>query len=266
MIHIVLVIYYEAYLPKIARVVSQFEKWGDVSSLRIVVNNAKVDDATVGNSFSGVKVPVSIIRHDNVGFEFGAYQRGIDAVIAAQGEDVNVLVLNDTVGTHQPINRLFIRNLRDSIKSKEVRRAVGVTDGVTRRLYVNGLHSVRWIRSNLLFMDAAALKSINYRIYAPDIDPLIVANAREDLFFSADVALSLRQHIGDWLFGRGPMTWYKAEPLSEHNCEKMAFKARCILQELYLSMRLETGDTHFIPPQPLKFWEKALVRTGLYKI
>jgi hypothetical protein len=261
-LHIVLVVYYPDYLKRICTIASEFAKWEGVHSVQVVINNPAIRDADVTSLYSLNQVSVAFVRHDNTGFEFGAYQRGIDEIRKSESRPFDVLVMNDTVGTHQRIDRLYLRNFRDTVRTRPVRSIVGNTDSVPRRLDVNGLYCVRWVRSNLFYMDHAALSSIDHTIYVPGIDDLILGGPTEAEFYSHDVSPSLKHHISSWLFGNGALAWYKAQPLSAENCTRMAFKARCVLQELYLSMRLEAADTHFLPPVPLRFYEKAAVTLG----
>jgi hypothetical protein len=260
--HLVLVVYYPDYLKKVCAITAYLANLSKISSVVVVINNLAITENALSGLFCGSLASVKVIRHDNIGFEFGAYQRGIDEIRKSEDQPFDVIVMNDTVGTHQRIDQLYLRNFRDTVRTRPVRSIVGNTDSVPRRLDVNGLYCVRWVRSNLFYIDHAALASINHTIYVPGIDDLILGGPTEAEFYSQDVSPSLKHHISSWLFGKGALAWYKAQPLSAENCTQMAFKARCILQELYLSMRLEAADTHFLPPIPLRFYEKAAVRLG----
>lgn len=265
-VHIVLVVYYPQYLKRICFITSQFAQEVNVASIQVVINNPAISDTDVTRLLTVARVQVNCVRHDNTGFEFGAYQRGIDEIRNTETDGFDCLVMNDTVGTHQRIDRLYLRNFLGTVKARHTRSIVGNTDSVPRRLDVHGLYCVRWVRSNLFYMDHEALLAINHTVYVPEIDALIAGGSTEPEFYSKTVSPSLRHHISTWLFGSGEFAWYKAEPLTAENCTRMAFKARCILQELYLSMRLEAADTHFLPPKPLRFWEKAAVRMGYANI
>jgi hypothetical protein len=55
-----------------------------VATLRVVINNPEIDESVVKQHFATLPVPVRILRRDNTGPEFGAYQFGPgDLVIAA---------------------------------------------------------------------------------------------------------------------------------------------------------------------------------------
>jgi hypothetical protein len=156
-----------------------------------------------------------------------------------------------------------MRNFEQAICGNMGKRFIaGRIDSAPGRIEVGCLHATRWIRSNLFVIDDAALTSINHAIYAPELNSSIKDSPHEDTFFGATVAASLRSHLSDWLFSAGPVTWYKAEPLSSANHLRMASKARCIVQELYLSMRLEDAGTRFVQPPPLSIVEKIAVRAG----
>jgi hypothetical protein len=114
-------------------------------------------------------------------------------------------------------------------------------------------------------MDDAALASVDHAIYAPELNAYINDSPDEDIFFGPGIARSLRRHISGWLLSTDPPAWYEAEPLSVKNHAKMANKARCILQELFFSMRLANSSTGFVQPSPLTIVEKIAVKAGLNK-
>ena len=264
--HMIVVVYYPAYLRKIARIIEVLGGWQEMKSLRVVVNNPAISEKHVESVFINAAPTVKIIRHDNEGLEFGAYQRGLNDLRASIPEPFTCLFANDTVGTHQPIDRFFLRNLHGAVRTYMGTKFIsGRIDSAVRQVEVNHLLGTRWVRSNLFVMDNAALKSINHMIYVPELNAYINDSPDQDTFFGPAVAHSLRRHISGWLFSANPDAWYKAEPLSIKNSASMANKARCILQELFFSMRLANFDTGFVQPKPLTVAEKIAVRARFKK-
>ncbi|SIT42909.1 hypothetical protein BN2475_380157 [Paraburkholderia ribeironis] len=261
-VHYVIVIYYAEYLAKIAKVAGALMNTQRVRTLRVVVNNPAIDDRVVKQHFADLAVPAYVLRHNNTGLEFGAYQFGLDDLRRTDADDLPCLFANDTVGTHYPINRIYLREFSRAAQAHLGSNAiVGLIDSAPRRLELYGQQASRWVRSNLFVMDKHALESINNQIYVAPLDSFINESPREDDFFSASIGPSLRSHISHWLFSGSSDTWYKSEPLSLDNHLRMARKARSILQELFLSMRLEGAETALVQPQLSKV-ERVLVNLG----
>ncbi|MDB5788163.1 MAG: hypothetical protein JWQ50_8078 [Caballeronia mineralivorans] len=264
--HMIVVVYYPAYLKKIAQITRVFAAWQEMRSLRVVVNNPAISESHAESVFSNVASHVKIIRHDNEGLEFGAYQRGLNDLRMSVPGSLACLFANDTLGTHQPVDKFFLRNLHRAARTHMGTKFIaGRIDSAVRQVEVNHLLGTRWVRSNLFVMDDAALASIDHVIYAPELNAYINDSPDEDFFFGPGVARSLRRHISGWLLSTDPPTWYKAEPLSVKNHAKMANKARSILQELFFSMRLANSSTGFVQPSPLTIMEKIAVKAGLKK-
>ncbi|CAN7733259.1 hypothetical protein LJR267_009224 [Paraburkholderia hospita] len=261
-VHIVVVIYYAAYLARIAKVVAALIDTQSVSTLRVVINNPEIDGRVIKQHFAGLAVRERVLRHDNSGFEFGAYQLGLDDLRRAHDDDFPCLFANDTVGSHQRINSFYLRKFSRAAQAYLGSNAiVGLIDSAPRRLELCGLHASRWVRSNLFVMDQLALESVRNRIYVARLNACINDSPKEGDFFAEGVGPSLRSHLSHWLFSGSSDAWYKSEPLSLDNHRRMAAKARSILQELFLSMRLENAATALIQPQLSKV-EKVLVNLG----
>ena len=214
-----------------------------------VINGDQITESAVRALWSE-RYASELIRHDNSGVEFGGYQAGIDRLSSALPD--RLIILNDTLGTHdlmsEPMLSGFLRRLRFDLD----RFVVGKIDDSHRRLTLDGLWATRWIRSHLMGFDRSAIDAIDSRLYHPHIDALIRPVGNVDAFFDRAIGAGVRELISLFLFKPGPWSWYAAEPLNEANCAAMAVKARAILQEKYLSMKLESRDT--------AFWEAYLTR------
>mgnify|MGYP003381359318 CR=1 FL=1 len=185
---------------------------------------------------------VHIVEHDNTGREFGAYQAGLDHLA---GRDLDrLMILNDTVGSHQPVSRHYLEKLFDKLRPPlPCGLAVGTINYSERALTLDGLTSSRWLRSNLMGFDEIALSKLGNRILAPKIELLITDTHDISRFFGAEIGPTMQEHLSQWLFSKtGSYYWYGAEPLSVENAGRMAGKARSILQEKYLTFRLDASD------------------------
>jgi hypothetical protein len=110
----------------------------------------------------------------------------------------------------------------------------------------------RWVSTNVFALNLAALRELEHRLYVPRLGADVPGGSTLDTFFGAALDRDLKAHIASWLFATtGKDRWYKAEPLSAENAGRMAEKARAILQEKYLSARLEyaAADIRDIRPR-----------------
>ena len=246
---LVAAVYYPSYLAHLASIVQRISARRPLDLLSIVINGTNISPHDAENHFDGLARKRIIHHHDNSGFEFGAYQAGLDLLRSSDDSNFDLIILNDTAGVHYPLNNetlsAFVRTL--TIEPWPC-RAVGMIDTVPRALSIDRFLTSRWVRSNLMGFDAEAISRIGYRIYVPAIDDYITATADAQSFFSSSVGRSLQDHISHWLFATSGNRWYGAEPLAPENAAKLAAKARSILQEKYLSMRLERVFAAFLHP------------------
>ena len=188
-----------------------------------------------------------VIRHDNSGLEFGAYQAGLERLLATCDPDW-VLVVNDTFATHDNFATPYRERLRGELSyTREHPAIVGQVESIARSYLLAGLRSHRWVRSSVYALNRAAIGALGGRIYVPEFDASVVETDDRSRFFTPVVDAVLADHLHEWLFkSRGAGNhWYGAEPLQASNMARMARKARSILQEKYLSARLEDRGAEF---------------------
>jgi hypothetical protein len=87
----------------------------------------------------------------------------------------------------------------------------------------------------------------------------VVGGPEKETFFHHDLDVTLQTDLSTWLFGGDGLSWYGARPLTKDNCQRMAFKARSILQEWFLSLRLDEYKVAIASPQ-LSMAERVLDR------
>jgi hypothetical protein len=119
----------------------------------------------------------------------------------------------------------------------------------------------RWITTNAFAVNRGALRALMRRLRCAEPDELVPGSTPAKAFFSAQLDPVLREHLSNWLFvPGGPLSWYRAAPLDEQNAAALARKARSILQEKYLSARLEAAGTIFVDIKQMSASEKLLQR------
>lgn len=210
-----------------------------------VINGDQVTESAVRARWQ-VALPAEILFHDNTGAEFGGYQAGFRHLGSALPD--RLIVMNDTLGSHDLMTEAMLAGFVRRLGFELERFVVGKVDIAHRRLALDGLWATRWVRSHLMGFDRAALEAIGGRLYYPHLDRLIRPVGAEESFFDPGVGEHLRDLIRRFLFMSGPWSWYGAQPLSEANAAAMAIKARAILQEKYLSMKLEEVEAAFWDP------------------
>ena len=207
----------------------------------------------------------SALLHDNSGLEFGAYQAGLDRLLEA-GEPDWTVILNDTFAIHQcfsrPMRRHFIEAVT-TIDDRDTPIVVGQVESLPRSFDLLGLRMHRWITTNVFALNRGALRAVSHRLRCAEPDDLVTGLTPIDAFFSPRLDAVLREHLGRWLFvPAGEMSWYRAAPLDAQNAPAFSRKARSILQEKYLSARLEAAGTIFADIKQMSHSERLLQRVG----
>ena len=247
-VHIVAVLYYRNYFDNLLASLRKLSERHRIEQIVVVVNNPTLDPGSLHASLDGLASRTGCLAHDNTGGEFGAYQLGVDRLREDMQAGTCLIILNETLGIHYPFEREHARAfMRALLDRRYTRRVVGHIDHATRRLGIDGCWSSRWLRSNLVGFDYDALSSIDFRLHAPHLHDYVRETDVVADFFSEKVDRALQDYIADWLFSEG--RWYGAAALAKANARALAFKARSILQEKYLAIRLDQRQVAFLPPR-----------------
>jgi hypothetical protein len=234
--------YYPSYFSSLVKSIEAFRSRLEIAAAVIVLNSRAASVHSVRSALRSKSSPFHVIEHTNEGGEFGGYQAGLDFLRHDAGKIGNLLILNDTLGIHYEFYPEHMNAMRRRIDDEaSSQRIVGRIDQAEQLLSLGGLTGNRWVRSNLIFIDAAALKSIDHQLYLPEIAGWVRESADPNEFFGDEVGPATKARTSKWLFEAGG--WYDAAPLSPANQKRLSLKARSILQELYLTMRLEHAGT-----------------------
>ena len=202
---------------------------------------------------------VTLVAHDNSDHEFGAYQAGLDQLLAKADPDW-VLILNDTFSIHKNFAAVTRERLLDQLALDVDHPAiVGQVDSLARSYEIRGARTHRWIRSNIFALNRAALAVLQGRIFRAEVRDMVVDTGDMDFFFSPSMDPVLRRHLLVWLFRIAPgPQWYAAEPLTTENSNKMMHKARSILFEKHLSATLDQNAAEFVDLNRLPVSKKVV--------
>ncbi len=245
---LIALVYSRRRLERTSEVIRVLSNGRWLDRMVVVINGDAIGEREVA-PFGRLAGDLTVLGHDNTGREFGAYQAGLDALAGTLPE--RLVVLNDTVGTHSHLGGGWLEAFRRLVgHGPSDSFAAGIIDTSERRLGLDGRTGSRWIRSNLFGLDRKALEAIACRLRDPLIEDQVVATADIGSFFGPAVDGAMRRHISDFLFSTAGNHWYGARPLDASNCAELAGKARSILQEMALSMRLEDAGVALREPVP----------------
>jgi len=244
---VVSVHYYPEYIEQSLRHMRQMCEQLEAERCVLVANNRTILPA-LQEAADRSAYPASVLLHDNTGLEFGAYQAGVDRLLDA-GEPDWTVILNDSFAIHQcfsrPMQRHFVHAVTTS--DHDAPTIVGQVESLPRSFELLGLRTHRWITTNAFALNREALRVLEHKMRCPECDELVAGGPSMEAFFSSRLDPLLREYLSHWLFVRdGAFSWYGAAPLGEQSAPGHARKARSILQEKYLSARLEAASTIYI--------------------
>lgn len=241
---LILVVYEVSRLQRALKIAHDICELINVRQVVIVINNPLISDDMIHTITRQTLSKVVLLRHDNTGLEFGAYQKGLDNIKYDLPD--RLIVMNDTVGTHQfqyfgkYFMRVFCRRL---VTLQEQNFAIGTVERSVRQFRLHGLATSTWIRSNIMGFDKQAIMGVHGVLYSNDLVGAVAESSDEGRFFSAMLNENFKRHLRLYLFVPGAAAWYAAAPLTAENSRKLSSKASAILQEIYFSMRMAHADT-----------------------
>ena len=245
--------YYPEYLKSsVARALDLCARVG--ATRCVVVANQPALSTALTSAFVGRGLDADVVVHDNSGLEFGAYQAGLDRLFRASEPDWTI-VINDTYARHEcyssPMRRKFMSAVTTT-DDVETPIAVGPIDSLPRSYTLLGARSHRWIRSNAFALNRGALRALDWRLRCVEVDALVRGGTDEGTFLADDLDEILAHHLRSFLFHPDACpSWYRAAALDAGNAAAFARKACSILQEKYLSARLDAVSAIFIDTKPV---------------
>jgi hypothetical protein len=239
--------YYRSYLGPSLRAAAGLAQAAGAEAFVAVTNHpALIDELPC--AFARLGLPrVEHVVHDNTGYEFGAYQAGLDRLAPL---DLDwVLILNDTYALHRAFTSVHRRHLLEVLArpaDDSASLAAGEVETYGRSFAILGARTHRWLSTSVFALNRVALRALGGRVYRPELDALVPGGPDVDRFFAPALDGALARHVAAWLLvPRGPDTWYGAAVPDAANAARLAAKARSILQEKHLSALLEEASTWF---------------------
>jgi hypothetical protein len=179
--------------------------------------------------------------HDGRGWEWGAYQAGLDT-LRAQGWDGPVVFLNDTAGVHYPLPPAALAGLQKAaVANSEAALLAGHVQTAPAGFALHGQPIPAWVFSNAFVLSPAACALLEQRLFnADDFD---APQVRSDgtLHWPASVSPALAAHLDAWLLSSGKHGWRHHAGRSHVPPEQLRNKAGAILLEKRLSAQVLAG-------------------------
>lgn len=214
------------------------------------------------------------LQDDGLRWEFGAWQRGIDAV-RAEVTPQAWLLLNDTAGVNDPwpvAERRRLRLLADELAADPLAGPVlaGAMSKAPAGAALLGHALAGWVQTHAFVLSSRALEALGWRVFDADLfDAPLVHDGRLEL--PPSVSPELAAHVAGWLTRPGRTGWLHHSGRRHVSDELLRNKAGSVLLEkrlsaLVMAARGTLYDCRQIPAGPLAplarrmfYWQRRLV-------
>jgi hypothetical protein len=202
------------------------------------------------------------VSYDGSNWEFAAYQAGIETL---EPNHEGVIVVNDTAGRNYPfLHGDLVRFLRqiDLVKGSAKPAIIGKVETAGAIFSFNGVEFDRWIRSNLFYINRAALDSLNGSVFERHV---FDAPSCRDGQLAVGVPMSneLERYLLRWMDpSSGKNGWLAHARRPQVDNVVRRGKLGSILLEKHLSARLIAAQAEVISyePEGNPLWHALAVR------
>jgi len=214
--------------------------YADNESHILIIDNALENglQAATGNH--------SVISGDNTCLDFSGWEKGLAFLkdhYSLNDDDI-LIFCNDS------FYRSYSHRIIDGFKPGDVTSeslqdtVAGFVDGYSAPVSILGYKFDRWIRSNFFIMTFNTFKKLDGIVFPLPPEEIFGGHAKQ--FFSETLEISddYKANLSKWLFGeeRGcdeyMGEWHSATNITPDNFEYFKKKARAILSEQYLSVKI----------------------------
>lgn len=214
---------------------------------------SEVTSVAVGNAAPAIEAVTDladlVVAGSNEDAEFSAYDEGL-RILHADRRSLDVLLLANDRAFSYPLDmrESGTARLLDNVRRHQL--AVGHVDALPRPMEVLGRRVHAYLRSNLVLLPFAsvrpglALTSLAAARFDDLVPVAYPGDCRLDGLGSPDYADFLR----GWLTGtRDQDAWYRARPADAASWPELRLKAKSIVNEHLLSVRLEDAGLELVP-------------------
>lgn len=210
----------------------------------------------------GVAAACSYLPYNGREWEFHAYQLALNAL--APGS-TGLLVLNDTAARNYPFFDDDLQRLCQQIALASDEKQpilIGKIEQARQPFSLAGLSFDRWVRSNLFYLNPAALLALRHTVYEPEVfaAPRYAAGR---LQLGLDASAALQQHLARWM-STDPADdgWLVHSGRAGMDTEVLRGKTGSILLEKRLSARVlaASGALRSYEPATPSWWHRVRVK------
>jgi hypothetical protein len=218
----------------------------------IVVDNALPRDFTDEHAGS------LVIGGDNSSWEFSGFDRALDFL----GTDVwSYDFVHLATSAFNTLYVAYLERFEPPLLEVLANRAVcvGHIDCYNEPVEVRGYHAQHWIRSCFFMLPPAEAKALGSFVSVEDGSPFFSGSPSAPFRADAPISTRYQEYITQWLTGEGVgqgVRWHSTFALTHQTLPLFEQKARTILNEQLLSVRLEALGCHPIDVT----WLSAMLR------
>lgn len=244
MTYIVVFSFYRKYINNLTNIVKKISDSVGAYGIVVVYQCEEV----VGKIIHG---NVEYIKNNNINWEFGAYQQGLNFIRNKISLGDSVIIMNDTVGLHTVFDKYvcdrFCWAHKESMKST-VPYIVGEIDSADQIYKIKNMSAKYWVRSCIISMNYQAIAAINFKIDF-DFDGFI------DIGFDKEGKLKLsiescdsglENFISKWLDPSGGHSGWVGATSKKIDHENIKRKVICILKERLIYLNLDGKNSTFV--------------------
>jgi len=208
-----------------------------------------------------------VVHGSNKAAEFSGWDEAA-SLYCIEEYDV-IIMANDTFCTRRDFGDAHINSfcrLVVEAKKKHKYYIIGEIDYSInyKRMIKMRKFMLRWVRTSIFAISPITLSEINgVGISLSDLDSLISIKSDSSLSYARSISPLIKERINKWLFSKDPKKgWYKSRLVS---IDLLCLKAKCILQELELSIRCEQAGATFIQLNNIS-WLRSIMFKALYNL
>ena len=199
-----------------------------------------------------------LIGGDNSSREFSAFDRAVDFVA---GDIWSYDLVHFATSAFNTLYVAYLQRFGPELLQVIAGRpaCVGHIDCYNEPIQVGAYPGQHWIRSCFFFLPPAEVKALRSFVSVADGTPFFSGNPHSPFRADAPISQRYRDYITDWLTGRGVgqgVQWHSTFELTKDTLTKFEEKARAILNEQLLSIRLQSLGCHLIDVT----WLSAMLR------
>jgi hypothetical protein len=254
-------IYYPNAVSHIFRLIALLQRQLRLSEVVIVYSRSNI--GTLSPPPSGATF--RLLPYDGAGWEFGAYQLGLDQL--SRQEAKGVLVLNDTAGRNYPLFQSNLRELARLCKETVLEPhpvLAGKLESQGQNFAIHGLSFTSWIRSNIFYINRAGLEALSWRLFDPEV--FAAPTCHDGVVSTGGItSANLESHIATWLgAGAHKQGWVAHADKAAVSDSLLSRKAGSILLEKYLSARIVAAKGRVLDYDESRGYRLAWVKLKVF--